>query len=170
MICIGGVCIPYSALWPLLLLFLKPLLQYLFPTLYAKKDNDVDLKNKKMTIPTAQEETNKVYKDGEVIEIELESEFSTLLKTSKLVVIKFTASWCGPCKKIQPMYEDLAKHSETGIKFLVVDVDKLENVASEWDALRIPFFVTVKNGEKVDSAVTTSEEKLTQMIQSLVSS
>lgn len=173
MLCIGGVCIPYSALWPLVLLFLRPVLQYLFPNFYAKKGEDKLKVNMMTTIPSTKEEDEdsgikKVYQEGVIANIESETEFAAIVKTSNQAIIKFTASWCKPCHAIQPVYEDLAK-SYPRIRFAVVDVDKLETVATEWEALRIPYFVTIKNGEKIDSAVTTSKEKLAGMIQSLLS-
>lgn len=171
MLCIGGICIPYSAFWPLLLLLLKPVLQYMFPNFYIKKKKEEgNSETNSMKISTEEKDTvpNKVYKDNEIIYVESESEFSTLLKTSTLLIIKFTATWCKPCHAIQPVYEELAK-SYTRIRFVVIDIDKLENIASEWDALRIPYFVSVKNGVKIDAAVTTSKDKLLEMTQVLLS-
>uniref|UniRef100_A0A7N8YIW1 Thioredoxin n=1 Tax=Mastacembelus armatus TaxID=205130 RepID=A0A7N8YIW1_9TELE len=73
----------------------------------------------------------------------LTDEFRALLKEAgdKLVVVDFSATWCGPCKKIAPEYEDLSKKPENkNVVFLKVDVDEAE--------VCMPTFHFYKNGKK----------------------
>lgn len=76
-------------------------------------------------------------------------EFERLLKEStKLVVVDYSAKWCGPCKKIAPEFDVLSKKYNTVI-FLKVDIDALPAVAEKESISTIPTFVLYKNGKKV---------------------
>jgi thioredoxin 1 len=65
-----------------------------------------------------------------------------------LVVIDFFAPWCGPCKRIAPVYVELAeKYSQ--ITFLKVDVDESEDIGSKYSIESLPTFVFLKDGVEV---------------------
>uniref|UniRef100_M3XI97 Thioredoxin domain-containing protein n=1 Tax=Latimeria chalumnae TaxID=7897 RepID=M3XI97_LATCH len=67
---------------------------------------------------------------------------------TKLVVIDFYAEWCGPCKKIQPQYEELSKvHKD--VLFLSVDVDEAQDLVQECEIKAMPTFIFMKGGERV---------------------
>jgi len=67
---------------------------------------------------------------------------------SKLTVVDFTASWCGPCKQIAPVVADLsAKH--TDVVFLKIDVDELQDTARRCNISSIPTFQFYKNSNKI---------------------
>ena len=67
------------------------------------------------------------------------------IPTNGFVVIDFFATWCGPCKKIAPMYEELSKRY-TSITFLKVDVDESAEITSQFDISAMPTFVFLQNG------------------------
>uniref|UniRef100_A0A7N8X6T2 Thioredoxin n=1 Tax=Mastacembelus armatus TaxID=205130 RepID=A0A7N8X6T2_9TELE len=86
----------------------------------------------------------------------------------KLVVVDFSATWCGPCKKIAPEYEDLSKKPENkNVVFLKVDVDEAEDVSTDCGISCMPTFHFYKNGKKVDefsgANLTTLIEKLEKL-------
>ncbi|KAE8654024.1 Thioredoxin H-type [Hibiscus syriacus] len=83
--------------------------------------------------------------------------------TKKLVVVDFTASWCGPCRFMAPILADLAKKLPH-VTFLKVDVDELEPVAREWGIDAMPTFIFLKEGEKIDELVGASKDDLQQKI------
>jgi thioredoxin 1 len=62
------------------------------------------------------------------------------------VVIDFFATWCGPCKRIAPHFEELAKKYHPHIQFLKVDVDESAELASDFDISAMPTFLFLKNG------------------------
>ncbi|KAJ1217969.1 hypothetical protein NDU88_005556 [Pleurodeles waltl] len=83
--------------------------------------------------------------------ISSEKEFDEELKNagSKLVIVDFTASWCGPCRRIAPLFEELStKYSE--VIFLKVDVDDNEAITQRYGVTSMPTFLFIKNCEKVN--------------------
>lgn len=69
----------------------------------------------------------------------------------KLVVVDFTATWCGPCKQIAPEFVKLSEKPENkNVIFLKVDVDEAEDVSSYCGVNCMPTFIFYKNGVKVD--------------------
>ncbi|XP_049924053.1 thioredoxin isoform X1 [Epinephelus moara] len=98
-----------------------------------------------------------------VRQVETLDDFNAILKEAgdKLVVVDFTASWCGPCKQIGPHFEELSNKAENkNVIFLKVDVDDAQEVAAEWEIRAMPTFIFLKNGEKVMEVVGADRVKL----------
>lgn len=89
-------------------------------------------------------------------------EFKELIK-SGIVIVDFSATWCGPCKVISPFFEELSKQ-HTSIKFIKVDVDELEDVSTDANVTAMPSFYVYKNGEIVEKMVGASKEKLEALV------
>ncbi|XP_058804043.1 thioredoxin-2 [Phymastichus coffea] len=85
---------------------------------------------------------------------------------SKLVVIDFFATWCGPCKLIAPKLEELSQEL-TDVVFLKIDVDKLEDASQEYDISSMPTFVFIKNGAEVERFSGANIDKVKATINKL---
>ncbi|BBH07983.1 thioredoxin H-type 1 [Prunus dulcis] len=83
--------------------------------------------------------------------------------SKKLMVIDFTASWCGPCRFIAPFLAELAKKLPNVI-FVKVDVDELKSVAQDWAVEAMPTFMFLKEGKIVDKVVGAKKDELQQTI------
>jgi thioredoxin 1 len=65
------------------------------------------------------------------------------------VVIDFFATWCGPCKRIAPLFENLADKFYPAIAFLKVDVDESPELIDRFDISAMPTFIFLKDGKLV---------------------
>ncbi|MDG6933667.1 MAG: thioredoxin [Nitrososphaerota archaeon] len=66
--------------------------------------------------------------------------------SEKLLVVDFYADWCGPCRMVSPIIENLAKEYDGSVEFLKVDVDKNASLAREYNILAIPTLILTKRG------------------------
>lgn len=66
----------------------------------------------------------------------------------KASVVKFTAPWCGPCKRIAPKFEELAKEHSSCVGFYEVDIDSANAITDFENVQSIPLFLFFKGGEK----------------------
>ena len=77
-------------------------------------------------------------------------EFNNLVNDD-FVLVDFYANWCGPCKMLSPVLEEL--ENSRGVKVVKVDVDKNEEVARTYGVMSIPTLIMFKNGKLVDKKV-----------------
>jgi len=82
---------------------------------------------------------------------------------TKLIVVDFYATWCGPCVKAAPIYEKLSV-DYPDVLFLEVNVDKLKDVVSAYQVRAMPTFVLVKGGKEVDRLEGFSEPALKALL------
>jgi len=82
---------------------------------------------------------------------------------SKLVVVDFTASWCGPCKRIAPFYDELSAKYPNAV-FLKVDVDQCQETAAGQGVTAMPTFMFFRNKTKLDKIQGADNKALEEMI------
>ena len=94
-------------------------------------------------------------------------EYSEILKSSNPVVIDFHATWCGPCKVLSPILEELDDEIE-GVEFVKLDVDQHPQIAGQNQVMGVPTVVILKDGEVKDRFVGVQpkeviKEKITSL-------
>jgi len=163
--CIGGVCIPYTALVPFFFYGLQWLLAKFAAWGLLPEALHERLKG---YLPAKSEYKGEITEvnccAGQVLKVESDQQWHSLLKTKDAVVCKFTADWCGPCKKIQPLYEQLACEFSKSASFCLVDVDDLEDIAADYKVAMMPTFLVLKKGEEVARVSGSDEQKLRDLV------
>ncbi|XP_060921984.1 thioredoxin-like [Limanda limanda] len=92
-------------------------------------------------------------------------DFQKQLKNAgdKLVMVDFTATWCGPCKQIGPYFVQLAAEYPN-VVFLKVDVDEADDVSASCEIKCMPTFIVYRGGKKVDELSGANRDKLLEML------
>lgn len=84
---------------------------------------------------------------------------SELKGISGKTIVKFTATWCGPCKQIQPVYEKLEKEY-SNLTFAIVDVDASSDVSQHYGVSSMPTFIVMDKGVALDQSKGASATQL----------
>jgi len=74
-------------------------------------------------------------------------------KSSVPVLADFWADWCGPCKALTPVIEEIAKESAGKFKVVKVNVDDSPQLATKWDVMNIPTLILFKSGKEAQRLV-----------------
>ena len=76
-----------------------------------------------------------------------------VLESELLVLVDFWASWCGPCKMIAPLLEELAHEYAKKMKVCKVNIDENPQIATQYGIMSIPTLMFFKNGKIINQAV-----------------
>jgi thioredoxin 1 len=94
------------------------------------------------------------------MEVDINRESFDSLKTSdKLIVIDFWAPWCGPCRMMGRVMEEI-EDDEKDITFLKVDTDEVPEIAQQFGVMSIPTMVPFKDGKRVYAVVGGAKEEV----------
>lgn len=95
-----------------------------------------------------------------VIEINNDNFQSEVASSDQPVLIDFYATWCGPCKAMSPIIDELAEKYNGRVKVGKVDADQAPELATEYGVQGLPTFMIFKGGQKVDVLVGAQSQAL----------
>lgn len=75
-----------------------------------------------------------------------------VMESEKTVLLDFWAAWCGPCRMVSPIIDEIAEELDS-IKVGKINVDEQPELASKFQVMSIPTLVVIKNGQIVDKAI-----------------
>ena len=87
---------------------------------------------------------------ADVMELSDKEFESEVLQATVPVLVDFWAPWCGPCRMIAPLVDELARENAGSLKVAKVNIDNSPNVATQYGVTAIPTLIVFKNGEVVD--------------------
>ena len=79
--------------------------------------------------------------------------FAELLQDSKLVIVDFWAVWCGPCRMLSPILDEVEAEMADQVSVVKVNVDDADEIAAQYRIMSIPTLLFFKNGVQVDKTV-----------------
>jgi len=83
------------------------------------------------------------------METKRSTSFAELIQSSQPVLVDFTATWCGPCKMMAPILEELKQEVGEKTRIIKIDVDKNPQVASQFRVQSVPTLILFKEGQSV---------------------
>ena len=189
-ICIGPVCVPISALLPVVLVVFRPLYERL-PVEYQRKvESCASWLQKKVNAflrllgfgrrkkSGVGKQTGEEAKRGEegigIVSVESAQDWHSQLKECHAVIAYFTSEWCKPCQEMMPYLQELALNCkpkpEAKCRVLKIDIDLMDDLAAELLVRSLPTYKLFVKGLPVDECSGHSEEsrqKLRQLFASL---
>ncbi len=99
-----------------------------------------------------------------IIHINKENFQQEVLQSDKPVLIDFWANWCGPCRMIAPIIEEIAQERED-IKVVKIDVDEAQDLAIQYQIMSIPTLLVVEKGKVVNQSIGVKpKDKILEML------
>lgn len=95
-----------------------------------------------------------------------ENDFNTTIQKNLPVLIEFGSEWCGPCKKMKPILEELEKELSGKVEIYFLDISKFPVKAMEYEILSIPQILIFKNGALFERLIgEQNKENLKQLVE-----
>lgn len=93
-----------------------------------------------------------------------EKNFNDIIKSSDKVLVDCYATWCGPCKMLSPIIDEVAKDNQK-VKFYKIDIDQAEKIALDYNIMSIPTLLLFKEGELEKTSIGfIAKEELEEFI------
>ena len=95
----------------------------------------------------------------EVLKVSSAEFTKEVLESEIPVLVDFYADWCGPCKMMSPIIEEIAENLNGKVKIAKINVDEEADLAIEYEVSSIPTFLLIKNGQVVTNIIGMRDKK-----------
>ena len=133
----------------LIIIFIISLI-FISKTLQKESEKKLASSNEKVQYQNEENKTN-------ILNVTSENFESEVLQSDKTVLIDFYADWCGPCKILSPIVEEVAKEN-ADVKVGKINVDSEQEIAMEYKVMSIPTLVVIKEGKEINRAIGIIEK------------
>jgi len=126
------------------------------------------IKKKQLEEMLKNQKESKIKQETEVLELD-STNFDLIIASSNLVLVDFWAEWCGPCRMIAPVIEELAVEFEGRAKICKVNTDQQQELSMRFGIRSIPTILFLKDGEIVDTMIgAASKQAFAEKLESLL--
>lgn len=94
-----------------------------------------------------------------VAELTEENFKSEVIDHKGVVIVDFWAEWCGPCKVMEPIFDEAASEAAGKVKFAKLNVDKAQKTAGEYGVMSIPTLIIFKDGKKIEQLIGVQDKE-----------
>ena len=116
-------------------------------------DDELDrIKKKQLDDLLKHQQEQQAVQETPVIDLN-SSNFDDALSKNKLLLVDFWAEWCGPCKQIGPLLEEMANNKELSLRVAKINIDENPIVATDYGIRSIPTMLLFSNGELKDTKI-----------------
>ena len=102
-------------------------------------------------------------------DIKTRTEFKNFLDSEKVYFLYFTATWCGPCKRIAPTFNRLIEKVKHLVDIVIVDADEGSDICSSLKVRGYPSFLSYVNGEMAESMIGADDDELLAFFKATIS-
>lgn len=129
-----------------LLIILFLLILFCVKIYLSKNTNNINVETNQVELGS------QVAIESKVIEVNENNFEEEVLNSEKLVLIDFYADWCEPCKMLSPIIDEVSNEKDN-VKFVRIDVDTNDNLATRYQIMYMPTLIIIKNGEEIDRSI-----------------
>ena len=105
----------------------------------------------------------------EVIKLNNENFKNEVTESDKLVLVDFYADWCGPCKMMSPIIDEIAVEMGDKVKVCKLNVDSAQDIAIQYNVMSIPTLIIFKNGQVINTFIgLRAKEEITDVLNSVL--
>ncbi len=90
---------------------------------------------------------------SQVLEANETSFEAEVVQSDRPVLVDFSATWCGPCKKLEPVVHEIADDYKGRLKVVKVDIDKAPGIAAKFAVMSVPTLVLFRDGKVMDQLI-----------------
>jgi thioredoxin 1 len=142
---------------------------FLCPKKASCQEKSINVKRETLIFDKKQSKNNKGRKQMNFIDVTEENFDDIVLNSEKAVLVDFWAPWCGPCKMMLPVLEEVSKHFSDRLLVVKLNVDSAQKIATRYNVSSIPTLIIFNKKKVLDSKIgVSSTQHIIEWVEKLV--